>query len=179
MQFWLIALSVRFDLRLGKQPTLGKMECSAVLSAAFGVRRQRRYRCACTGHAEHPVSADPWHINNRASLCRALSQAKHAGFLWRQTAREQQRGLFWPKGRPPTSARAVQKALDSLLELDVRLMCEASGQEALLRRQPRPLQLLLFEPGVLLARPDWLRAFLFKIWIGAHSASPPPALRLH
>ena len=174
MQFWLIALSVRFDLRLGKQPTLGKMECSAVLSAAFGVRRQRRYRCACTGHAEHPVSADPWHINNRASLCRALSQAKHAGFLWRQTAREQQRGLFWPKGRPPTSARAVQEALDILLELDLRLMCEVSGQETFMDGQPRLLQQMISEPGLVLARPGWLRAFLFQIWIGAALHPHPP-----
>ena len=68
-------------------------ECSPGMEA-----RQRRYRCwcpSCAGRAEQPVSADHWHIN--ASLGRALSQAKRAGFLWRQRAREQQRSLFWLK----------------------------------------------------------------------------------
>ena len=108
-------------------------ECSPGMEA-----RQRRYRCwcpSCAGRAEQPVSADHWHIN--ASLGRALSQAKRAGFLWRQRAREQQRSLFWLKQGAVQKARAVQKALDILLELDVRLVCEASGQGFFMRGQPR------------------------------------------
>ena len=144
------------------------MSAQAALSAAPGVLRQRRYRCwcpSCAGRAEQPVSADHWHIN--ASLGRALSQAKRAGFLWRQRAREQQRSLFWLKQGAVQKARAVQKALDILLELDVRLVCEASGQGFFTRGQPRLLQQMLSEPGLVLARPGWLREYLCGIWIGA------------
>ena len=93
--------------------SLQAMSAQAALSAAPGVLRQRRYRCwcpSCAGRAEQPVFADHWHIN--ASLGRALSQAKRAGFLWRQRAREQQRSLFWLKQGAVQKARAVQKALE-------------------------------------------------------------------
>ena len=96
-----------------------------------------------------------------------MSQAKRAGFLWRQRAREQQRSLFWLKQGAVQKARAVQKALDILLELDVRLVCEASGQGFFMRGQPRLLQQMLSEPGLVLARPGWLREYLCGIWIGA------------
>ena len=148
--------------------SLQAMSAQAALSAAPGVLRQRRYRCwcpSCAGRAEQPVSADHWHIN--ASLGRALSQAKRAGFLWRQRAREQQRSLFWLKQGAVQKARAVQKALDILLELDVRLVCEASGQGFFMHGQPRLLQQMLSEPGLVLARPGWLREYLCGIWIGA------------
>ena len=148
--------------------SLQAMSAEAPLSVLARPRARHRTCCpcpSCAGRAEQPVSADHWHIN--ASLGRALSQAKRAGFLWRQRAREQQRSLFWLKGRPPPSARAVQKALDILLELDVRLVCEASGQGFFMRGQPRLLQQMLSEPGLVLARPGWLREYLCGIWIGA------------
>lgn len=147
------------------------MSAQAV-SARPSVLQQRRHRCWCTscaGRAEHPVS--PWRLGS--PFGRALGQAKSAGFLWRQRAREQQQGLFFNR-RPPRSARTVQKALDILLELDLRLMCEVSGQETFMDGQPRLLQQMISEPGLVLARPGWLRAFLFQIWIGAALHPHPP-----
>ena len=151
--------------------SLQAMSAQAALSAAPGVLRQRRYRCwcpSCAGRAEQPVSADHWHIN--ASLGRALSQAKRAGFLWRQRAREQQRSLFWLKQGAVQKARAVQKALDILLELDVRLVCEASGQGFFMHGQPRLLQQMLSEPGLVLARPGWLREYYSHTLESTHNS---------
>jgi len=150
------------------------MSAEAPLSVLARPRARRRTCCPCAGRAEQPVSADPvspWRLG--APFGRALSQAKSTGFLWRQRAREQQQGLFF-NGRPPRSARTVQKALDILLELDLRLMCEVSGQETFMNGQPRLLQQMISEPGLVLARPGWLRAFLFQIWIGAALHPHPP-----
>ena len=99
-------------------------------------------------------------------------QAEQAGEQMRvqaeqARAREQQRSLFWLKQGAVQKARAVQKALDILLELDVRLVCEASGQGFFMHGQPRLLQQMLSEPGLVLARPGWLREYLCGIWIGA------------
>ena len=69
--------------------------------------------------------------------------------------------------------RCFQKgAFDELFELDVQIACEASGQEALLRCQSQRLQQMIREPGFVLARPGWLREFLFNIWIGAQGDTP-------
>ena len=107
-----------------------------------------------------------------------MRRAKRSGHLWRQRVAGWQLlpGLM---GLPPRAARCFQTAFDALFELDVRIAREASGQDHFMQRQPRLLQQMLSKPGAVLDRPDWLRAFLFQLWIGAHSASPPPALTLH
>ena len=112
--------------------------------------------------------------NFAVALCRALSQAKRAGFLWRQTFRERRSASPGSLSGGPAWRRGITDALDILFELDLRLMCEASGQDHFMQRQPRQLQHMLSKPGLVLARPDWLRAFLFNIWIGVHQCQPSP-----
>ena len=135
-----------------------------------------RHRTCCPCAAQSPAPADSWeHL--AARLTRAVRRAKRSGHLWRQrVAGWQLLPGLWLMGLPPRAARCFQTAFDALFELDVRIACEASGQDHFMQRQPRPLQQMLSKPGAVLDRPDWLRAFLFQLWIGAHSASPPPAL---
>ena len=73
------------------------------------------------------------------------------------------------------AASAAQLALTlSRSELDLRLALEESGREDLLRRLPQALQQMLNEPGLVLARPDWLREFMLWIYIGAPAPHPAP-----
>ena len=111
-------------------------------------------------------------VNGRRQsvLARRLHLVKRAGAQWRQRA-AQQKGLAFLVGLSAGDAQRAQKAFAELLELDLRLACEASGQEALLRCQPQRLQQMIREPGFVLARPDWLREFLFNIWIGAQGGA--------
>ena len=73
-------------------------------------------------------------------------------------------------------ASAAQLALTlSRSELDLRLALEESGREGLQRRLPQALQEMLNEPGLVLARPDWLREFIMLwIYIGAPAPHPAP-----
>ena len=72
-------------------------------------------------------------------------------------------------------ASAAQLALTlSRSELDLRLALEESGREDLQRRLPQALQEMLNEPGLVLARPDWLREFMLWIYIGAPAPHPAP-----
>ena len=72
-------------------------------------------------------------------------------------------------------ASAAQLALTlSRSELDLRLALEESGREDLQRRPPQALQEMLNAPGLVLARPDWLREFMLWIYIGAPAPHPAP-----
>ena len=153
----------------------GQALCLRVPPCAPVARRTCCTCAGCIGAAQSPASADSWHL--AARLTRALRRAKRSGYLWRQRVAERQLlpGLM---GLPPRAARRFQKAFDELFELDVRIACEASGQEALLRGQPEALQQMILAPGLLLVRPAWLRAHLLQIWIGARVAPLTPALEL-
>ena len=144
-----------------------------------GVLLRRRYRCACTscaGAAESPATADSWHLG--CVLKGRLRHAKRNGHQWRQEQAERQ-SLAWLTGLQPHSARRVQKVFDELFELDVRLACEASGRRALMRCLPHRLRQMLCQPRFVLARPDWLREFIFSSWLGvphaAENSCIPPA----
>ena len=111
-------------------------------------------------------------------LARAVRLAKRAGYLGRQRAAKRQ-GFAWLRVLLACVAPKAQKVVDALLELDVRIACEASGQAALLRCQPEALQQMILRPRRVLARPDWLREFLLTIWIGAHVGAHAEARGAH
>ena len=74
-----------------------------------------------------------------------------------------------------SAASPAQLALTlSRSELDLRLALEESGREDFLCRLPQALQQMLNEPGLVLARPDWLREFMLWIYIGAPAPHPAP-----
>ena len=70
---------------------------------------------------------------------------------------------------------AAESAVDKRFALDTQQACEASGQEHFLSGQPRLLQRMLTDPGLVLGRPEWLRSFLFHLWIGV-PRSPTPII---
>ena len=85
--------------------SLQAMSAQAALSAAPGVLPTDAGAPAAPAALSSLSLRTTGHIN--ASLGRALSQAKRAGFLWRQRAREQQRSLFWLKQGAVQKARAL------------------------------------------------------------------------
>ena len=147
------------------------MSAQAALSGAPAALWHRTC-CPCDSCLGAAAQSRLSAVNGRRQsvLARRLHLVKRAGAQWRQRA-AQQKGLAFLVGLSAGDAQRAQKAFTELLELDLRLACEASGQEALLGCQPPALQQMIREPVLVLARPDWLREFLLNIWIGAQAGA--------
>ena len=99
------------------------------------VARRTCCTCAsCVGAAQSPCS-EP--VLRGHPMLAVLLHAKRTGYLWRQRESRIAAGPGRLKRLPPRSALTAQKALDELLELDMRLACEASGQKAHLHASHR------------------------------------------